>query len=143
MHARAGQRKGYQPVRSAAGAAVDGDALTLARTYLTRTGLTELYVADLDAIQGGPPQDAAIAAIAALGAPFWLDAGISSAGRAGHALDRGAAQVVVGLETLTSFESLTEICQAVGGDRVAFSLDLRNGEPIVASGACGPASLRR
>jgi phosphoribosylformimino-5-aminoimidazole carboxamide ribotide isomerase len=133
VHARSGRRAGYQPVRSAAGAAVDGDALTLARTYVTRAGLTELYVADLDAIQGGAPQEEAIATIAALGTPFLLDAGISSAGPAGHVLDRGATQVVVGLETLTSFESLTDICEAVGGDRVAFSLDLRNGQPIVAS----------
>ena len=133
VHARAGQREGYEPVRAAAGVAVDGDAVTLARTYVTRAGLTELYVADLDAIRGAAPQDAAIATIAALGTPFWLDAGISSAGPAGHALDRGATHVVVGLETLTSFESLTDICDAVGGDCVAFSLDLRNGEPIVAS----------
>ena len=134
VHARAGRREGYQPVRSAAGAGVEGDALTLVRSYVTRAGLTELYIADLDAIQGGAPQDAAIATIAALGTPFWLDAGISSAGRASHALDRGAAHVVVGLETLTSFESLKDICDTVGGGRVAFSLDLRNGEPFVASG---------
>ena len=134
VHARAGRREGYQPVRSAAGAAVDGDALTLARAYVTRAGLTELYVADLDAIQGGAPQDAPIAAIAGLGTPFWLDAGISSVGPADQALDRGAAHVVVGLETLTTFESLKDICEAVGGDRVAFSLDLRHGKPVVASG---------
>jgi phosphoribosylformimino-5-aminoimidazole carboxamide ribotide isomerase len=133
VHARAGRREGYQPVRSAAGTPVDGDPVTLAQTYVTRAGLTELYVADLDAIQGRVSQDAPIAAIAALGTPFWLDAGISSAGRARQALDRGATRLIVGLETLTSFESLEEICEAVGGDRIAFSLDLRNGEPIVAS----------
>jgi phosphoribosylformimino-5-aminoimidazole carboxamide ribotide isomerase len=133
VHARAGRREAYQPVRSAAGSDVEGDALTLVRTYVTRAGLTEIYIADLDAIRGGAPQDAAIHAIAALGTPFWLDAGISSAGLAAQALDRGAAHVVVGLETLTTFESLKDICEAVGGARVAFSLDLRHGEPIVAS----------
>ena len=133
VHARAGRREGYQPVRSAAGTPVDGDAVALARTYVAHAGLTELYVADLDAIQGRAPQDALIAAIAALGTPFWLDAGISSAGRARHALDCGATRLIVGLETLTSFESLEEICEAVGGDRIAFSLDLRNGGPIVAN----------
>ena len=133
VHARAGRREGYQPVGAAAGARVDGDAVTLARTYVARAGLTELYVADLDAIQGRAAQDAQIANIAALGTPFWLDAGVSSAGRARHALDLGATFLVVGLETLASFESLEEICEAVGGDRVAFSLDLRNGKPIVAS----------
>ena len=132
VHARAGRREGYQPVRTAAGAPIDGDPVTLARTYVA-VGLTELYVADLDAIQGRAPQDAQVTTIAALGTPFWLDAGVSSADRARDALDLGATRLVVGLETLTSFESLKEICEAVGGDRVAFSLDLRNGEPIVAS----------
>jgi phosphoribosylformimino-5-aminoimidazole carboxamide ribotide isomerase len=107
--------------------------VALARTYAARAGLTELYVADLDAIQGCPPQDAQVVTIAALGTPFWLDAGVSSTGRARRAFDLGAARLVVGLETLTSFESLEEICEAVGGDRVAFSLDLQNGVPIVAS----------
>jgi phosphoribosylformimino-5-aminoimidazole carboxamide ribotide isomerase len=135
VHARAGRRAGYQPVLTAAGAAVDGDAETLARTYVTCAGLTELYVADLDAIRGRAPQDAEIATIAALGTPFWLDAGVSSADRARRALDLGATGLVVGLETLTSFESLSGICRVVGGNRVAFSLDLRHGEPIV-TGDC-------
>jgi phosphoribosylformimino-5-aminoimidazole carboxamide ribotide isomerase len=141
VQARAGRREAYQPVRSAAGAPVDGDAVTLARTYATRAGLTELYVADLDAIQGRAPQDAPVAAIAALGTPFWLDAGVSDAGRARDALDRGATRLIVGLETLTSFESLEEICAAVGADRVAFSLDLRDGVPISASDRIRPGEL--
>jgi phosphoribosylformimino-5-aminoimidazole carboxamide ribotide isomerase len=43
--------------------------------------------------------------------------------------------VIVGLETLPSFDVLSDICAAVGGDRVAFSLDLRDGQPIVTNGA--------
>ena len=62
--------------------------------------------------------------------PLWLDAGVSSLDRARHALDLGAAHVVVGLETLQSFDALQTICAGIGGDRVAFSLDLRGGEPI-------------
>ena len=50
-------------------------------------------------------------------------------------IDLGAASVVVGLETLPSFDALRNICDAVGGERIAFSLDLRNGKPIVASSA--------
>lgn len=137
VHARAGRRVGYQPVGCAGGSAVDGEALTLAQTYLTWAGLDDLYIADLDAIQGSAPQDAAIAAVTALGAPIWLDAGISTPDRARQAVDRGATHIVVGLETLSSFESLKEICQDVGGDRVAFSLDLRHGEPIFSSRLLG------
>ncbi|HEY3042401.1 MAG TPA: HisA/HisF-related TIM barrel protein [Vicinamibacterales bacterium] len=140
VHARAGRRNSYEPVRTAAGVAVDGNAVALARTYLRQLGLTELYAADLDAILAGPRQDTVVTAVAALGAPLWLDAGIASVSAARHALELAAAVVVVGLETLPSYDVLAEICASVGGDRVAFSLDLRDGEPIVAPGVpSGPA----
>ena len=42
VHARAGQRDQYKPI---------GDAVELARTYVDRHGLSELYVADLNAIE--------------------------------------------------------------------------------------------
>src|SRR5262249_53148760 len=38
-------------------------------------------------------------------------------------------------ETLTSYDSLAAICAAVGGERVAFSLDLRGGEPMIGRSA--------
>src|SRR6185295_10503717 len=41
------------------------------------------------------------------------------------------------LETLPSYDVLEAICQEVGGDRVAFSLDLRNGMPMTADRAVG------
>jgi phosphoribosylformimino-5-aminoimidazole carboxamide ribotide isomerase len=47
-----------------------------------------------------------------------------------HALALGATHVVIGLETLASYDTLASICAAIGGERVAFSLDLRNGEPV-------------
>ena len=132
MHARAGQRDLYEPVRAVGGVAIElGDGRALARAYIERLGISELYVADLDAIVDRAPQDALVGDIAALGAPLWLDAGIMSADEARHALALGAARVIVGLETLPSLDALDSICTAVGGDRVAFSLDLRAGEPVV------------
>ena len=133
VHARAGQREHYAPVRMAAGLPLDcGSVLALARAYTERLGLTELYAADLDSILGGPSQDELVSSVVSLGAPLWLDAGISSVDRAYHALALGTAQVVVGLETLRSYAALAEICLAVGTDRVAFSLDLRDGQPLTA-----------
>jgi phosphoribosylformimino-5-aminoimidazole carboxamide ribotide isomerase len=46
----------------------------------------------------------------------------------------GVSQVIVGLETLPSFDVLSAICSAVGRDRAAFSLDLREGQPMVTNG---------
>ena len=91
----------------------------------------------------GRPHDALIRELADTGAPLWLDAGISRAMQARRALGLGA-RVVVGLETLPSFDALEEICLAVDGERVAFSLDLRDGQPLVrddAAIAAAPAAV--
>lgn len=131
VHARGGIRERYAPVREVAGTVIDGgDPLALARAYVDRFGLPELYAADLDAIMQEPPQDAIVASLASLGAPLWLDAGVTSAEGARHILGLGATQAVVGLETLASFDALAAICTAVGGEHVAFSLDLRGGAPV-------------
>jgi phosphoribosylformimino-5-aminoimidazole carboxamide ribotide isomerase len=130
VHARGGQRERYAPIERIADVDVHGDAVTLALLYRERFGVEELYAADLDAITRGTKPDLVIRSIAAL-SPVWLDAGVSSAEAAREGLHSGIARVVVGLETLSSFDALAEVCQAVGGDRVAFSLDLRHGAPIV------------
>src|SRR5262245_35155736 len=141
VHARAGARQHYGPVRNVAGVSIeDGDALAIAQAYRGNLALTELYAADLDAIMGRRPQDRLVASLAATG-PLWLDAGVSSVDRARHALTLGAARVIVGLETLESWEALRAICSSVDGERVAFSLDMRNGAPLrrAASGSNDPA----
>src|SRR5438477_544609 len=86
VHARAGDREHYEPVRAVAGAVIDaGDPVALARAYRDRFGLDELYVADLDAILGGAPQGRRVSDLAAV-ADVWLDAGVSSVYSARHAL---------------------------------------------------------
>jgi phosphoribosylformimino-5-aminoimidazole carboxamide ribotide isomerase len=125
VRAYAGQRDRYQPI---------DDAVDLARRYVEHYKLTELYVADLDAIEHGRAASRTIRRLADLGARLWLDAGISSVEGARQALDLGATHLVVGLETLPSFEALRSICAAVGRERAGFSLDLRNGTPIAGRG---------
>jgi phosphoribosylformimino-5-aminoimidazole carboxamide ribotide isomerase len=139
VHARAGRRDSYEPVRRAAEVVIDGDAVALAHAY-RHLGVSELYAADLGAILGRPRQDALVAAVSELGPPLWLDAGAASVADALRNLELAAAVVVVGLETMPSYEVLAEICASVGGDRVAFSLDLRDGEPVVDSRASGVRS---
>jgi phosphoribosylformimino-5-aminoimidazole carboxamide ribotide isomerase len=131
VHARAGHRDRYAPVTTVAGVPIEpGDALALSRAYLDRFALGELYVADLDAITSAAPQAKLVEAIAGLGSPIWLDAGVTSGGQARQAASLGAAHIVVGLETLRSFDALGEICAEVGSTRVALSLDLRDGRPV-------------
>ena len=141
VHARRGVRARYAPVGVAAGCPIDGDPIALARAYVDRLGLTELYAADLDAIVAEPQtqepgasadsltHETLIASLATV-APLWLDAAISSPARARQALTLGATRAIVGLETLESFDVLSAICAALGKTPVAFSLDLRDGVPI-------------
>ena len=135
VHARGGDRTRYAAVQQVAGAPIPrGNAEALARGYIDRLRVDELYVADLDAIVGAPPQEDAVRALAGVG-PVWLDCGVSSVAAARRSTDLGIVRVIVGLETLSSLEALAAICDSVGGDRVAFSLDLRQGRPIAHAGA--------
>jgi phosphoribosylformimino-5-aminoimidazole carboxamide ribotide isomerase len=105
----------------------------LARHYLERFNLGGLYVADLDAIERRASHDSVIRSIAAIGAPLWLDAGIVSMDDARRALDCGATRLIVGLETLPSFEALHTVVTHAGHRHVVFSLDLRDGRPIASA----------
>jgi phosphoribosylformimino-5-aminoimidazole carboxamide ribotide isomerase len=132
VHARGGHRDQYQAIRSVAGMAISGgDPVQLARAYIDRLGVQQLYVADLDAIGGRRLQDALVARVVGLGAPVWLDAGVSSAEHARQLAGLNVARVIVGLETLTSWTALDDICTAIDGARVGFSLDLREGAPVI------------
>jgi phosphoribosylformimino-5-aminoimidazole carboxamide ribotide isomerase len=138
--ARAGDRAGYQPVRSVLAPGVAGDPLALIQAYRDLLGARECYVADLDAIQGGDVQGDRLGELARAGAPCSLavDAGISDPSRARRILALGAGRVVVGLETLRAFDDLAAI---VGErpERVVFSLDLRLGRPVLHRANRAPA----
>ena len=129
VHARGGVRAAYAPVDVVAGVNVAGNAVALARTYVERLGVREVYVADLDAIADGPRamREDVLRDVAAIGVPVMVDAGASSPHDAQRVLEVGATRVIVGLETLTGFDALHEICTEVGGERVVFSIDLRDG----------------
>jgi phosphoribosylformimino-5-aminoimidazole carboxamide ribotide isomerase len=133
VHARGGVRERYEAI---------GHPLELARKYLDDCGLDELYVADLDAIENPTSvvREPHVRTICER-AVVWLDAGVSSVVRAREAIALGAARVVVGLETLPSFDVLTAICDAIGKDRVAFSLDVRHGRPLGIGEHLEPAVL--
>jgi phosphoribosylformimino-5-aminoimidazole carboxamide ribotide isomerase len=142
VHGRAGHRDRYAPVRAAAGIACgEGDPLALARAYTHALGVRELYAADLDAILGRGRQRAVVTALARWAPSLWLDAAVTTVAEAEDALTLGVARVVVGLETLPTFAALDAICAAIGGERVAFSLDLRAGVPLGAASAGDPTDV--
>lgn len=136
VHARAGIRAGYEPVRSALSDGTVGDPVVLLRAFREVLGVKTCYVADLDAIQGGAVQRKMLTELAqpALGAgPILVDAGAHSIQGALEVFSCGASEVVVGLETLQTFGELADIVREAGPSRVVFSLDLKLGRPILNS----------
>jgi phosphoribosylformimino-5-aminoimidazole carboxamide ribotide isomerase len=155
-----GERTAYRPVESAlvAGSAPCAVAAALL-ARVARPGLPAppLYVADLDALQGGRPQaevlrallhawpgpelwidagfgdaaaaDALAAAVAAEGAPGADDAG-RTAGAAAPA-DAGRLRFVFGSETLASRAALAEVAARPGA---ILSLDTRHAAPLDPAG---------
>jgi phosphoribosylformimino-5-aminoimidazole carboxamide ribotide isomerase len=133
VQARAGNRARYAPAESALAPGVVGDALALIKAYRDILAARECYVADLDAIQGGEIQRGPLRDLARAGASCELlvDAGTSDVDAAREMLALGAGRVVVGLETLPTFDHLASIVAAVTPERVVFSLDLRHGRPML------------
>jgi phosphoribosylformimino-5-aminoimidazole carboxamide ribotide isomerase len=135
VHARGGDRDQYVPVESKLAPTRPGDAAALLHAYAEELGSEEFYLADLDAIAGGPVQRNAIRELADFETGFagavMVDAGTSTPGGALEVLACGASQVVVGLETLQAFADLGAIVAAVHATRVVFSLDLRLGNPVM------------
>lgn len=135
VHARAGHRSGYVPVRSVVAPDPPGNPFALLRGFREILGAKACYVADLDAIQGGAVQRTVLAELAQLevGATgaLLVDAGTNEISGALEVLSCGASEVVVGLETLRSFADLAMIVSEVGTSRVIFSLDLRLGRPVL------------
>ncbi|HEV3162983.1 MAG TPA: HisA/HisF-related TIM barrel protein [Isosphaeraceae bacterium] len=133
VHAVAGERAHYRPVRSRLHGS--SEPLGLARAYRDTLGLDELYLADLDAIAGAPPAVDLIRTLSDSGLRVWVDAGLRDRSGLAHLLGSGAAVVIVGLETVSGTDQFAEILAEAGHDRVAFSLDLDAACPRFAPGA--------
>jgi phosphoribosylformimino-5-aminoimidazole carboxamide ribotide isomerase len=135
VHAQAGERTRYAPLKSGLVPDRVGDAVALLRAFHAMLDVHECYIADLDAIQGGAIQRSLIRELAEFHTGFsgalMVDAGTSLPGGALEVLSCGASQVVVGLESLHAFADLATIVQVVGPTRIVFSLDLRLGAPVL------------
>jgi phosphoribosylformimino-5-aminoimidazole carboxamide ribotide isomerase len=124
----AGRRSEYRPVVSRL--VGRSDALSVARAFRDRLGLTRLYVADLDAILHQRPNWDVYRLLADEGFELMVDAGLRSVESAAEVLKAGAVQVIAGLETWPGPDELARLCAAVGAARVVFSLDMQQGVPL-------------
>jgi phosphoribosylformimino-5-aminoimidazole carboxamide ribotide isomerase len=139
VHARGGIRAAYAPVQSALAPERAGDALLLARRYRERVGARACYVADLDALGGGPRQFALLRQLAdsdiGFGPRLLVDMAVTDPAGAREVVAAGAETVVVALETLPGACALPDLLAEVGPDRLVLSLDLREGRPLLKPGA--------
>lgn len=153
VHAAGGDRRRYAALSRRY--PFPDDPADLARRLLERWGERPLYLADLDALAGAPPDLGLVEALARDGRRLRVDAAVRRPGRARALLRAGARQVVVGLETLAGWEDLERVADEIGSDRTVFSLDVdasgphapawRSGEtvpPSTAEGAAEEAAAR-
>jgi len=129
VHARGGQRDDYRPLRSVLRAG--SDPILLAQAVRDVFGLDDLYLADLDAIAGALPALGLYERIAGLDLTIRVDAGLRDGADLVAIREKGVESVVIGLETVAGPDGLRSALEAAGAVHVAFSLDLRDGRPLV------------
>lgn len=138
VRAQRGERSAYRPIIS--GLAAGSAPRVLAPALLAAAAAEVLYVADLDAIEGGAVQFAALAGILEVcpAATLWLDAGFTCAADAAACRARlGTAgarlRSVYGSESLVGVDALASLATDPGA---ILSLDFRHGLAIDPA-ACG------
>ena len=97
----------------------------VADALLKVTGGNELYVADIDALEGHRPALGWVRDLTGRGVKVLVDAGVRRAADAKAVAEIGAA-VIVGSETLATLGDLTVLVERYGPERVLLSVDLRN-----------------
>jgi len=124
VRARAGDRENYPPLESPLVASPEPVAALAG--LLALHPFRAAYVADLDAIERGRPNAAAIAAMAAAtpGVELWLDGGVATEAAAAAMLALGAGRVVVGSESQAGDLGIARRL-ADAGRSAALSLDFR------------------
>ena len=127
VHAVRGERERYRPLRSEIVAGCDPVQVT--RAVRGALGLDELYVADLDAIAGGPAQRKILTALRHE-ARVMVDAGVGDVPAVRLLLELGAARVVIATETLAAQSALDRLRAELPDAPLVLSLDLRAGRVL-------------
>jgi phosphoribosylformimino-5-aminoimidazole carboxamide ribotide isomerase len=131
-----GKREQYAPIETPLAEAAR--PLEMAQALAERVNHRQLYLADLDAIGGAAPAWYIHRKLLAGGVELWLDVGLADMERARVVstiteCGRPVHRIVAALETLPDLGLLDELVQEVGGERLVFSLDLRQGRVVTVS----------
>src|SRR6185295_13037201 len=101
--------------------------LDVARAFRTHFGLSEIYLADLNAIAGEQPAFQVYDALQGDGFRLWVDAGIDWFFENKRDFPQS---LVAGLESLQDPDQLHKVLGQFSPQSVVFSLDLHNGKPL-------------
>jgi HisA/HisF family protein len=127
VHARAGDRARYLPIRTPL--AKTSEPSDVLAGLLSLAPFHRLYIADLDAIEGRANNTDAITRLARLHPTLeiWVDSGLTSAEAA---IDAAGPTIVpvLGSESLPDPAILAAVRAGLGNGRCALSLDYRGGE---------------
>lgn len=126
----AGRRQDYRPIVSRLTSSCA--PVAVARAFREHLGLTEIYLADLDALAGSRPAFEIYHALRKEGFGLHVDAGIRRLEDAFPLAEAGLETLVVGLETISGPDALEELCGKFPS-RILFSLDLKDGQPFATS----------
>ncbi len=141
VRAVAGRREEYGPIWSALTPSCA--PLAVAEAFREQFGFTELYVADLDAIQGREPDRDTAAELQRSGSSLWLDAGVRDLAGASALQALGVAHIILALETLPGLPALDQVLGAISCERLAFSLDMKGGRVLAEPGRWPSADAAR
>jgi len=127
VHAERGQRKKYRPLKSFL--CKTSDIMDVVLALKSNFDFDEIYIADLDSIMGYSQNIEILGKISKLnGMEIMVDSGIKDILKAKELLQIGISKVVVGTETLKSFEFLKDIIDFAGNEHIVVSIDIKNGK---------------
>lgn len=131
VHGIRGERKQYQPLKSVLYNSANPMEIAFAFESL---GFSNLYLADLDAIQRKLVNLDIYSQITAKTClDLMVDAGISDNSQAEKVFSTGVTKIVIGTETLGSLSFVNRAVTNFGEDKIVVSIDQKGGKLLSAS----------
>lgn len=133
VHGIRGERKKYKPLKSIL--CKSSDPLDIAVTF-EALGFKSLYLADLDSILENASNFSLYKRIVAeTSLELMVDAGTADRAKAKKVLESGVTKIIVGTETLRSFEFLNQAVEAFEEEKIIVSIDMKEGKMLSLSDA--------